>query len=305
MSQDIIWWKDRFLLFLEIERNYSPQTVKNYAIDLQDYIDFLTDFNSSLLAVLQVPVIAVKAYLSHLRKKNYSRKTIARRLATLRSFYKYLLSRGVIESNPFSFVTNPKQEKKLPLFLTEDQVDLLLSLNYGEDFVGKRDKAIMEVLYSTGARVSELVGINIEDVDLKMGLVALFGKGRKQRMALLGRPALLALKDYLPFREKVVKDPNMLSQGALFINKSGTRLSARWVEEIVKRRLIQAGLWKRGLSVHSIRHSFATHLLNRGADLRVVQELLGHKNIMTTQIYTHLTIEKMRQIYDKSHPHAN
>ncbi len=300
MIQDIHKFKDRFLLYLRLERNYSDKTVYNYSLDLGDFIDFLSD-EVAIKDISDVSPLMLRMYLSSLRRRNYSRRSISRRLAALRSFFRYLVQRQLIDRNPMSAIKNPRIEKKLPLFLTEEQVEYLLSMDYGRDFKGLRDKAIMEVLYSTGARVSELVGISLYDIDMSSNTVRLMGKGRKERIAVLGSMARKAIDAYLPLRAGVVGR----DETALFVNKFGKRISPRSVETIVKQRLIQAGMWKKGLSVHSIRHSFATHLLNRGAGLRDVQEMLGHKNLMTTQIYTHLTIDKMRQVYDAAHPHAH
>ncbi len=300
MIQDIYKFKDRFLLYLSLERNYSDKTVYNYALDLGDFIDFLSK-DAGINDISGVSPLVVRMYLSSLRRRNYSRRSISRRLAALRSFFRYLLQRDVINKSPMSAVRNPRIEKKLPLFLTEEQVEHLLSMDYGTDFKGLRDRAIIEVLYSTGARVSELVGISLYDIDISANTVRLMGKGRKERIAVLGSMARKAIDAYLPLRARLVSG----DETALFVNKFGKRISVRSVETIVKQRLIQAGIWKKGLSVHSIRHSFATHLLNRGAGLRDVQEMLGHKNLITTQIYTHLTIDKMRQVYDAAHPHAH
>ncbi len=300
MNKDFLWWKDRFLSYLQVERNYSSRTICNYSIDIQQFIDFLSESQLSIDGLMPSSLV-VKAYLSLLRRKGMSPRTMARKLAALRGFYNFLILKGQVKDNPFAMHPNPKERRKLPQFLTEDQIDRLLSINYSNDFYGMRDKAIIETIYSTGARVSELVGISIEDLRLEEGLVTLFGKGRRERLAILGKYAQLAIKEYLRFRSALVD----VNERALFVNKFGKRLSVRSVENIVKMRLIQSGLYKPGLSVHSLRHSFATHLLNRGADLRTVQEMLGHKNISTTQIYTHLTIDRLREVYDNAHPHAH
>jgi len=300
VNKDFLWWKDRFLSYLQVERNYSSRTICNYSIDIQQFIDFLSESQLSIDGLMPSSLV-VKAYLSLLRRKGMSPRTMARKLAALRGFYNFLILKGQVKDNPFAMHPNPKERRKLPQFLTEDQIDRLLSINYSNDFYGMRDKAIIETIYSTGARVSELVGISIEDLRLEEGLVTLFGKGRRERLAILGKYAQLAIKEYLRFRSALVD----VNERALFVNKFGKRLSVRSVENIVKMRLIQSGLYKPGLSVHSLRHSFATHLLNRGADLRTVQEMLGHKNISTTQIYTHLTIDRLREVYDNAHPHAH
>ncbi len=304
MVKDLFWWKEKFLLYLEIERNYSPRTVASYNRDIDSYLVYLDSIDHSFIKGAPVSRMAVKMYMSSLRKNAYDKSTIARKMAALRSFYRFLKKEGASKDNPFIDIPNPKQEKKLPLFLTEEQVDMLLNLRFKEDFYGARDKAILETLYSTGARVSELSGIKMKDLDFDRSVVLLFGKGKKERFAVLGKQAISAIKKYLPHRNRLIANTQNKEVDFLFLNKNATGLSSRAIEMIVSKRLIEAGLWKRGLSVHTLRHSFATHLLNRGADLRLVQELLGHKNLSTTQIYTHLTTDRLREVYDNAHPHA-
>ncbi len=300
MPGSLLWWKDRFLLYLSRERNYSPQTIRSYSQDIGAFLEFLGEHRGGDFSPHLEP-LHLRLFLSWLRKKGLSGSSISRRLSGLRAFYRFLQARGVVEDNPFADQPNPRQRRRLPSFLTEEQIDQLLNVDFGDDFAGRRDRAILETIYSTGCRVSELVGMSLGDLDLDSGVVRIFGKGRKERLALLGSWARKAIGDYLTVRGKVAD----LTEEALFVNRFGRRLSARSVENIVKERLIQAGLWRPGLSVHSLRHSFATHMLNRGADLRTVQELLGHKNISTTQIYTHLTVDRLREVYDNAHPHAH
>jgi len=303
MVKDLRWWQEKFLLHLQIERNYSEHTVSNYKRDISFFILFLEALDPSLTKMKTLPRMILKRYISELRKRSYDKATISRKMAALRSFYRFLIAEGYAKENPFADLPNPKQEKKLPMFLTEEQVERLLTIDFPNNFSGTRNKAVLEVLYSTGGRVSEIAGIKIDDLDLTRGLVSLFGKGRKQRLAALGRYALSAIEKYIPRREARLAKTKRETQ-ALFINKNGGPLSSRSIEAIVTKALIMAGLWKRGLSAHTLRHSFATHLLNRGADLRFVQEMLGHKNLSTTQIYTHLSTDKLREVYDRAHPHA-
>ncbi len=291
--------------FLKSERNFSYHTVLAYLRDVRQFFSFLSSsLGKSLDDVdieADVSIPYIRMFFSSLRRKGCCGRSIGRKLSSLRSFFRFLFSNGYISRDPVSLFKNPKVEKKLPVFLTEEQIERLLNLQYPNDFSGCRDRAIVEILYSTGLRVGELVSLNIDDLDLRAGMLRVIGKGRRERIAMVGRYAAKAVKEYLLFRERLAGD----REPALFVNKFGKRLTARSVQNIIRKRMIEAGIWREGISVHTIRHSFATHLLNRGANLREVQELLGHKNLITTQIYTHLTVDKMRQVYDISHPHAH
>ncbi len=220
-------------------------------------------------------------------------------MACLRSFFKFLCREGHLKTNPMVGLVGPKLEKKLPIFLNEDDIGRLLDSPDPADFKGARDKAILESLYSTGIRVSELVGLNIEDVDFIGGVVRVLGKGRKERLAPIGDKALRCIKHYLEKRSSLAAAGNR----ALFLNKNKTRLTDRSVRNILEHYINVTSL-RADISPHSLRHSFATHLLNRGADLRSVQELLGHANLSTTTIYTHLSTEKLKNVYDQTHPRA-
>jgi integrase/recombinase XerC len=244
----------------------------------------------------------VRRYLAHMREHNYSKATVARKLATLRSFFKFLNKRGLTGNNPMLAIRTPKLEKRLPKFMTEEQVTRLLNTPKDTELLGARDKSMLEVIYSTGLRVSELVGLNLEDIDFVGGIIKIRGKGKKERISPIGQTAAVAIQKYLNLRKQVVS-PDQASQ-ALFVNKHGQRLSTRSVRRKLDKYLIEAHL-DPDISPHTLRHSFATHMLNHGADLRSVQELLGHQSLSTTQIYTHLTTKRVQDAYQKAHPRAN
>lgn len=281
---------EKFIRYLEIEKNYSKHTILNYKIDLADFEKFLGD--SSLESV---DYLALRKYLALLKEKNFCSRSVARRLSALRSFFKFLNREGYLKINPITSLSTPKQEKHLPSFLSENEIRQLIDAASSKDERGLRDKAIIETFYSTGIRISELVGLSIEDMDLISGTIKVFGKGKKERLVPIGEYAIKAIRAYLDFRKK--------DNDALFLNKNGDRISDRGVRDIVGKYIRIASI-KKGVSPHTLRHSFATHLLDHGADLRSVQELLGHANLSTTQIYTHLTTEKLKNIYDKAHPRA-
>jgi integrase/recombinase XerC len=243
----------------------------------------------------------LRAHLAWLHEQGYARSTIARRLASLRTWCKFLRRQGVLESDPAAGLRSPRQGRKLPHFLSRGDMERLLSAPPGDTPLGLRDRALLETLYSAGVRVGELVGLDVADVDFAEGMALVRGKGKKERLALLGPPALAALGTWLEAR-KGLPGP-AASKPALFLNKNGTRLSARSVGRLLEKYLARAGLDPR-TSPHTLRHSFATHLLDGGADIRGVQELLGHKSLGTTQIYTHVTTQRLRESYHRAHPRA-
>ena len=242
----------------------------------------------------------IRDFMSELRDRNYCKSTVARKLATLRSFYKYLLKRGLRTSNPVAAIRTPKQDKRLPKYLEVEQIDQLLSNCDTSTLLGARDRAILEMLYATGMRVSELIALNVSDLDMSQNAARVRGKGRKDRVVPIGPGAVKAVLHYLDMRRSTAGAPDI---EALFINKHGQRLSTRSVRRKLDKYLLEAGL-DLSVSPHTLRHSFATHMLRRGADLRSVQELLGHQSLSTTQVYTHLTTSKVKEDYDKSHPRA-
>jgi len=285
---------DKFLTYLKVEKEASIHTLTNYSVDLKNLAEFIRGKE-----LKGVDVLDVRKFLVSLRQKGFKKVSVARKMACLRSFFKFLNREGHIKTNPMVGLVGPKLEKKLPIFLGEDDMSKLLDTPHEKDLLGLRDKAILETLYSTGIRVSELVGLNIENIDFVGGVVKVFGKGKKERLAPIGDKALRAIKDYLQERARVAAS----STHAVFLNKNKRRLTDRSVRNIIEKYIKVASL-RSDISPHSLRHSFATHLLNRGADLRSVQELLGHANLSTTTIYTHLSTEKLKSVYDKTHPRA-
>ena len=281
---------EKFMRYLEIEKNYSPHTVLNYRLDLEGFKGFLGG-----APLENVDYLTLRKYLAMLKEKNLSVRTIARRLSTLRSFFKFLTREGHLKTNPTLSLSSPKQEKHLPVFLTEDEATKLMEAVVAKDERGLRDKAVLETFYSTGIRISELAGLKVDDIDFIGSVVKVLGKGRKERIVPIGEQAIRAIRTYLEKRKK--------QSEALFLNKSGKRMTVRGIRNLVQKYVLIASM-KHGISPHTLRHSFATHLLNRGADLRSVQELLGHVNLSTTQIYTHLTTERLKIVYDKAHPRA-
>jgi integrase/recombinase XerC len=313
-----------FLNYLKFEKHFSEHTAKCYGADLAQFTEFLLgrtqgnysrpDAGGTGVAVqpavkadpllLAVDVNTVRSYLAQLNERQYSKSTVARKLATLRSFYKFLVKRGTLSSNPVTAVRTPKQDKKLPRFLEYTEVKRLLETPPLDNWLGARDKAILEVLYSTGIRVSELVALNMDDVDFLGEMVHVRGKGKKERIAPISSSALQVIQHYMEFRNKRAQSNPSFDPRVLFVNKHGKRLSTRSVRRKMDKYLKMAGL-DPAISPHTLRHSFATHMLNNGADLRSVQELLGHQSLSTTQIYTHLTTKKLKDVYDSAHPRDN
>jgi integrase/recombinase XerC len=292
-----------FLRHLALERNASPHTVKSYREDLTQALDFFrARLGPQSAAPERLTTRVLRAYLAWLHEQGYAKTTVARRVSAVRSWCRFLCRQGTLKSNPADGLRGPRQDKKLPHFLSVEDVARLLGAPPADTPLGLRDRAILETLYSAGLRVSELTGLNVEDVDLTEGMATVRGKGRKERLALLGPPALAALRLWLDGRAAVVGALRR-PQVALFLNKSGTRLSSRSVGRLLEKYLKHAGLDPR-TSPHTLRHSFATHLLDNGADIRSVQELLGHRSLSTTQIYTHVTTHRLQESYAKAHPRA-
>ncbi|HBG26841.1 MAG: tyrosine recombinase XerC [Planctomycetes bacterium GWF2_41_51] len=311
-----------FLDYLKFEKHFSEHTAKCYNADLEQFCRYITgdsaqsdwpgsDHTAGGVAtqtqtkveqlLLALTTDTVRAYMAHLNDKQYSKSTSARKLATLRSFYKFLVKRNYLQGNPVIAVRTPKQDKRLPKFLEYEQVKTLLETPPADSWLGARDRAIMETLYGTGVRVSELVGLNIEDVDFLGEVLHIRGKGKKERISPIGSSALQSIQHYMEFRNRRAQNNANFDSKVLFVNKHGKRLSTRSVRRKMDKYLKMAGL-DPSISPHTLRHSFATHLLNNGADLRSVQELLGHQSLSTTQIYTHLTTKKLKEVYDGAHP---
>ncbi|MFI4883002.1 MAG: tyrosine recombinase XerC [Phycisphaerales bacterium JB064] len=323
---------DAFSRYLTDERQFSPYTARCYSADLKQYVDFLVEHlnrqpdvaaeqsaydkraggggggGSTLTdAICDADSELIRRFLEHLDSHHYSAATLARKIATLRSFYKWGVRNKVTASNPMVAIRTPRQTKRLPKAITIEQVEQLLSAPDEKDVLGTRDRAILQTLYSTGLRVSELVGLTFADVDFEQKVLRVKGKGNKERLVPLGQRAMDTMGRYV---ERLRTDPrfsNILKGEAdktpLFINKHGKRLSSRSVRRKLDKYLGQVGL-DSSISPHTLRHTFATHLLDNGADLRAVQALLGHQSLSTTQVYTHLSGQRLREAYDKAHPRA-
>jgi integrase/recombinase XerC len=291
-----------YFLHLSLEKNASAHTVKSYREDLTQALAFFQGrLAGQSLKPEHLTMRLLRAYLAWLHEQGYAKTTVARRIAAVRSWCRFLCRQGLLQANPADGLRGPRQDRKLPHFLGEEELGRLLETPPTDTLLGLRDRAILETLYSAGLRVAELTGLNLADVDLDSGLATVRGKGKRERLALLGPQALTALKQWLAQRATV--SPRARAQAAVFLNKNGTRLSTRSVGRLLEKYLAQAGLDPRA-SPHTLRHSFATHMLDRGADIRSVQELLGHKSLANTQIYTHVTTHRLRDSYHKAHPRA-
>lgn len=290
-----------FMDYLRVEKNASVYTIKSYRKDLSQLISFLVlSKEYSVKDVNDVTYHLLRHFLAYLQKKGYAKVTLVRKVSSLRSFFRFLSRQNYIKSNPTLYLITPKAGKKLPDFLDVLEVESLLSMPKSDSFIGLRDKAILEVLYTTGIRVGELVSLSLNDLDYLGGLIKVKGKGRKERLIPLGMGAARIIRNYLDIRNGV-KDIN--NERALFVNTRGKRISARSIRRRISYYIKLTGIRKK-VSPHMLRHSFATHLLNAGADLRAVQEMLGHVSLSTTQIYTHVTTERLKKVYDKAHPRA-
>jgi integrase/recombinase XerC len=330
---------DAFTTYLADERHFSPYTARCYGADLRQFVEFLMgqhkiEINSgSEKAAMDAAATArangtagqavmnpksiteiicaansetIRGFLTHLGTQQYSAATMARKIATLRSFYKWADRRGLCAGNPMTVIRTPRQAKRLPKAISIEQVEKLLAAPGDHEVLGRRDRAMLETLYSTGIRVSELVGLAAEDLDLAGEALRVRGKGKKERIVPLGSHAIGAVQRYLDMLRNDAKFGPMVRGGnhlPLFVNKHGGRLSSRSVRRKLDKYLKQAGL-DPSISPHTLRHSFATHLLDNGADLRSVQELLGHQSLSTTQVYTHLTTHRLQDAYNKAHPRA-
>ncbi|HUP47782.1 MAG TPA: tyrosine recombinase XerC [Thermoanaerobaculia bacterium] len=288
-----------FLNYLTYERNVAGNTVEAYRDDIESFLSFLCNEYFTLardqLDLRRVDHLAVRAYLAHLARRKLRRSSIARHLSALRTFFKYLMREGVVEANPARAVATPRREKHLPAVMQPAEVATLVEQPEGDDALTLRDRAFLELMYASGLRISELVGIDLDDVELRARLVKVHGKGAKERIVPFGSKAEAALRAWLAAR---VAEPD---EQALFVNYRGGRITARSVRRLFERYVGAASL-RSGISPHTMRHSFATHLLNAGADLRAIQELLGHASLSTTQKYTHLNDWQLIEVYRKAHP---
>lgn len=293
----------RFLRYLLVERNSSPLTIKSYREDLTALDEFLTESYGHPPEPAEITALDLRGYVAALHEAGYAKTSVARRLASLRSFFRFAQREGYADANPAKPLRNPRPDRNLPHFLTTEEVGKLLDSPPGDSPAGLRDRAILETTYSAGLRVSELVGINDGDLDPEGGLVRIRGKGRRERLAPLGSYALQAIERWQSCRTLSPREPKG-PEAPLFVNKFGRRLTTRSVGRMLEKYLKITGLDLR-TSPHTLRHSFATHLLDRGADIRSVQELLGHKSLVTTQIYTHVSTTGLREVYERAHPRAN
>ena len=289
---------DAFMRYLRLERNASEHTLRNYRSDLCQFHKFLNSQEMpGAVRVKKVDRLTLRRYMAYLQQIGNGKRSLARKISALRSFFRFLRREGVLESNPARQVWTPRQDKKLPSFLAADEIKVLLDAPDCSTFLGLRDRAILETLYSTGMRVGALVSMNRRDIDLIGDMVKVREKGKQERLCPLGSFAVRALREYLD------RSPDKADGGPVFINRSRERLSAESVGKLLSKYIKQAAIHKK-ITPHAIRHSFATHLLNAGADLRAVQELLGHASLSTTQIYTHVSKERLKNVYDRTHPRA-
>ncbi len=308
-NQPIINQIDSFLEYLSAQRDYSENTSRAYLSDLYEFLYYFAEIKqvnieipTEMASLLpgDVDSIAIRGYLTRLYKKKNKKSTMARKLSALRSFFRFLLKHDAVKNNPADLILTPKQEKLIPGYLTVDDIFRLLDSIKTNTLQGLRDKAMFELLYSTGIRVSELSGLDINSVDFSGGVIKVLGKGRKERIVPAGRRALSVVADY---RKACARKQNTVESdlNALFLNKNGTRLSERSIARTLKQIALKCGITV-PVYPHAIRHTFATHMLDAGADLRGVQELLGHESLSTTQKYTHVTIDRLTRAYDKAHP---
>lgn len=294
---------DRFMVYLRHEKNSSPYTVKNYGSEIQEFIDFAADEGAADWPAVTVPLI--RRYLLWLNSRQLAAASVSRRLSELRSFGQFLMRNGHIPRNPFHLVSLPRLPERLPKYLEYEEVLAMLRVPDTSKPAGLRDRAILEVMYASGVRVSEAAGLNVGDYEREDARLRVWGKGAKERIAFLGGPACSALDAYILYGRPALMAASQRAEttGALFLNRFGQRLSARSVDSLIRHTAAAAGI-KRRVTPHVLRHTFATHLLNGGADLRYIQEMLGHANISTTQIYTHVSQERIREVYLRAHPRS-
>jgi integrase/recombinase XerC len=299
---------ERFVNYLQYERNASPHTVRNYRSDLLQFRDYLARGRpQTVLDIKSIDALSIRGFLSFLFQREKKKASIARKLAAVRAFFKFQAREGVLRDNPATIVSTPKLDKTLPRIMTEEEMNSFLdrvaeTAKAGNGMV-RRDRAILELLYASGLRVSELVGMDLRSVNLEDGMLLVRGKGRKERVVPFGSKARQSLDAYLPVREKLLKDKKKTGVVAMFINARGERLTSRSVNRVVKKYVRMFGPNVR-VSPHSLRHAFASHLLTEGADLRAIQEMLGHASLATTQKYTQVSIKQLIDVYDKAHPKA-
>jgi len=298
---------ERYINYLQYERNASPHTIRNYRSDLLQFRDYLAAGSSQPVTLKSIDALRIRGFLSFLFEKPEKKTSIARKLAAVRAFFKFLAREQILTENPAATVSTPKLERTLPRIMSEEEMNTFLD-RVGEAAKAggsllRRDRAILELLYASGLRVSELVGLDVRAVNLGDGMLLVRGKGRKERVVPFGSKAKLALNEYLPAREKILRENKKSNHAAVFLNARGERLTTRSVDRLLKRQMTLFGPNVKA-SPHSLRHAFATHLLSEGADLRAIQEMLGHASLATTQKYTQVSIKHLMEVYDKAHPKA-
>jgi len=294
----------KFILHLELERNLSNNTITAYETDLRQFIAFLKgQLDVRKLSLRNVDRLSIRHFLHHLRDRGVKGSTLRRKLAAIRCFMRYLCTRENLNANPAATIKMPHMDRHLPSFLDVADMEHLMEVPERAGLNGLRDTAILEVFYSTGIRLSELYSLDVSDMDLYSEVIKVKGKGRKERIAPLGRMASGAVKAYLPERTRYLRARNCMQEVALFVNKFGRRLTRRGIQRIVRHYLQRVCSLKQ-MSPHVLRHTFATHMLDRGADLRAVQELLGHASLSSTQVYTHVTTDRLKRVYTQAHPRA-
>jgi len=299
---------ERYIQYLQYERNASPHTIRNYRSDLLQFRDYLAHGNpQTTLDIKSIDSLRIRGFLGFLYEREKQKSSIARKLAAVRAFYKFLTRERVLSENPAVTVSTPKLDKRLPRIMTEEEMNNFLdclaeAVKEGGPLM-RRDRAILELLYASGLRVSELVGLDLRSVNFGDCMVLVLGKGRKERIVPFGSKAKQALSEYLPVREKILRDGKKAGQTALFVNARGERLTSRSVDRLLKKYVLAFAPTVKA-SPHSLRHAFASHLLTEGADLRSIQEMLGHKSLSTTQKYTQVSIKQLIDVYDKTHPKA-
>jgi len=301
-----------FLRFIRLNRSASAHTARAYGSDVSQFLDHvsqLTGFPRAELKATQLDRLALRSFLADLHKRGLSRASAARKLAAARTFLRYLRREGLVDDDPGGLVPTPKRDVRMPVHLSEDEMDRLVGAPSHDDPLGRRDRAILELFYASGLRLSELAGLDVDDVNLSAQMVRALGKGSKQRIVPFNKSTAKAIREYLKDRTELMQagDARRLRSrdrsDPLFVNYKGSRLTVRSVDRLVRRYAIESGV-RPGVSPHALRHSFATHLLQRGADLRAIQELLGHARLSTTQRYTHVNAAQLLDVYRKSHPKA-
>jgi len=303
MFENFKQYIDDFFSYLEKERGFSKHTCVSYIHDLQRFNDFLIEYEESHeVDIESIDKQTIRHFLGKEFEEGYSSKTVGRRLASIKSFYKYLIKAEVVENNPSIYVKTPKSAKPLPNYIDEKKISELMDAPPSNTIIGLRDRAILELFYSTGMRLSELINTNFGNIDFKNNLLKVLGKGNKERLIPFGNKSMKAIENYITISSRSIKTADL--DAPLFVNSKGERISQRTVQRSVNMylRLVTEG---EHLGPHTLRHSFATHLLDRGADLRAVKDLLGHSSLSSTQIYTHVQPERMKKIYKKAHPHGD